>query len=548
MSDPFRRGGAPHPAVPALAAAARAGLIGRRTFLAQATALGLAGAAARAMLGLAPARAETAAPRRGGVLRVSMFVKALGDPRLFAWSEAANVARQLCEPLVRWDPAAGFEPWLLADWSVSDDARDYRLDVRRGVTWSNGDPFGADDVIRMIGRWADATVEGNSMATRLAALVDPATRMLRAGAVARVDDFTVRLSLSRPDATRIAGLADYPALVTHASLDAAGGELAAAPVGTGPFALEALEPGVRARVARAARPWWGGETFLDAVEWRDLGAAPARERAAFAAGEIDLNFETAADFVASYDALGLSRREAVTANTLVARMRMTAPPFDDPRVRRAVQAAVDNAVVLEVGYGGAGIVAQNDHVGPMHPDRAEIAAPRPDPAAALAALREAGVADREFELVSIDDDWRRNTTDAIAAQLLDAGFKVRRTLAPAADYWRAWRDYPFSTTNWNGRPLGVQTLALAYRSGGAWNETGFADPGFDALLDRALATPDPVRRRALMAGLQTLLRDSGAIVQPYWRRIFAHAAPRLRGFAVHPSFEQRFERVWLDDA
>jgi peptide/nickel transport system substrate-binding protein len=184
----------------------------------------------------------------------------------------------------------------------------------------------------------------------------------------------------------------------------------------------------------------------------------------------------------------------------------------------------------------------------MHPDRAPLPPEPADPRAAIEALRAAGAADVELELISIDDDWRRNTTDVIAAQLLDAGVKVRRTIVPPDAFWTGWKEFPFSTTNWNHRPLGVQNLALAYRSGAAWNETGFADPVFDALLDRALATPAPAARRVAMAALQRRLRESGVIVQPYWRRIFAHGAPRVRGFRMHPAFEQHFEGVWLADA
>jgi peptide/nickel transport system substrate-binding protein len=94
----------------------------------------------------------------------------------------------------------------------------------------------------------------------------------------------------------------------------------------------------------------------------------------------------------------------------------------------------------------------------------------------------------------------------------------------------------------------VQTLALAYRSGAAWNETGFADPAFDALLDAALAIPGAAERTAVMAQLQARLQASGVIIQPFWRAAYAHAAPRLRGYALHPSFEQHLDRFWLDPA
>ena len=117
----------------------------------------------------------------------------------------------------------------------------------------------------------------------------------------------------------------------------------------------------------------------------------------------------------------------------------------------------------------------------------------------MALLKEAGHADTELELISLDDDFNRNTCDAVAAQMRDAGMKVKRTVLPGNTFWNNWLGYPFSSTEWNMRPLGVQVYALAYRTGVPWNETGFSNPEFDRLLDKALAIYDPDVRRETMA-------------------------------------------------
>ena len=159
-----------------------------------------------------------------------------------------------------------------------------------------------------------------------------------------------------------------------------------------------------------------------------------------------------------------------------------------------------------------------------------------DPEGALALLTEAGMADFEMEIVSIDDDWRKNTTDAVAAQLRDAGFNVKRTIMPGSTFWNDWTKYPFSSTNWNHRPLGTQVLGLAYRSGEAWNEFAFSNAEFDTLLDEANALADADSRRVVMAKLQAILTDEAVTIQPYWRTIYRHAKPGFVGWDMHIAY------------
>jgi peptide/nickel transport system substrate-binding protein len=160
-----------------------------------------------------------------------------------------------------------------------------------------------------------------------------------------------------------------------------------------------------------------------------------------------------------------------------------------------------------------------------------------DPVQAKALLDEAGFGDLEMEIMSIDDGYRKDTTDAVAAQLRDAGFNVTRTILPGSTFWNDWVNYPFSSTNWNHRPLGVQIWALAYKSGEAWNEFGYSNPEFDAILEQALATADVEKRIGLMAQGEKLLQDDGVTIQPYWRSLYNHTRSNLVGGAHHISFD-----------
>jgi len=529
-----------HKAAKLYARECRKGTLSRREFLTRATALGVVAPAAYGLLGLNAPAVQAQTPQMGGSLRFQMAVMAQRDPRTWDWAEMANVCRGWLEYLVSYERDGSLKPVLLESWDANEDATQYTLNLRPGVTWNNGDTFTAEDVLHNISRWCDASVEGNSMANRFGALAQDGK--LRDGAVEIVDDLTVRLHLSSPDITLIASMADYPAPVVHRSFD--GDDPVANPIGTGPYRPVSYEVGIGAVVERNPdHTWWnaGNGAWLDQIEFVDLGTDPASWLAAAESGEIDVIYQTNGEFIDIFEAIGMPKSETVTASTLAVRFNQTQAPYDDVNVRRALQLAVSNELVLELGYENRGSVAENHHVCPIHPEYAELPPILHDPDAAAAMIADAGLSDHTFELISVDEAWQSATCDSIAAQIRAAGINVDRKILPGATFWNDWLNYPFSATEWAMRPLGVQVLSLAYRSGVAFNESGYANPEFDALLDRASAIADVEERRSVMADLQKMMQEDGVLIQPFWRSIYRNARPDLVGLEAHPTMDVPYQ-------
>jgi peptide/nickel transport system substrate-binding protein len=528
----------------------KAGKVDRREFLALASVFGASTAMAYGMIGLpVPARAQDAKPTKGGTLRIWMILKAPKQPRLADWTEISNSMRQQLEALVWYTPEYTFEPYLLESWEVNENATEYVMKLRPGVTWSNGDPLTADDLLYNLAAWCDASVEGNSMVARMGSLADKDTKKMREGGATKVDDLTVKVVLTEPDISFIPNLADYPALMMHNKFYESGADFVKNPIGTGPYQLVSFDVGQRVVYKkREDDKWWGGDILLDGIEFIDYGTDPNAGVSAFEAGEVDANYETTPDYLAALNDLGLEQSESVTSITIVARTNVTNKPYDDQKVRNALQLAVDNATVLQLGQGGAGIPAENHHVAPIHPEYAELPPIKRDIEKAKALLTEAGQLDYEHELISSDEDWHKNTGDAIAAQLREAGIKVKRTVLPGSTFWNDWTKYPYSLTNWTMRPLGVQVLALGYRTGEAWNETGYSNPEFDKKLGEALAINDPEKRKVIMADIQKILQDSGIIIQPYWRKVYNHHATKVQNYVQHPMQQLRLDKTWISEA
>lgn len=558
----------PHAYVPELADSFASGRIDRRGFLRTACLLGVSASAAYAFAGLidggpmAPPAAAQDTPRPGGDLRFAMEVMEITDPATFAWPQQANITRWIVEYLTRTGPDNVTLPYLAEGWEASDDLKTWTFTLRKGVRWSNGDLFTADDVVANFQRWLDPD-RGSANRALFAGLGEPVevpgadgspqTRFrLREGAVEKLGEHSFRLHLSQPDLSVPENLYNYPAAILHRDFDAMGGDLQANPIGTGPYALAAFAPGEEALLVRRPDDYWGEQPYLDAIRYIDQGRDRRQMLAALLDNEVDGVYEVdVSDLPALEGVPGVELHSVSTARTGVCRMRVDTPPFDDIRVRRAVQLGADNRELLINGYDRRGMVAENHHVGPMHPEYATLPAVPRDPAQARQLLADAGYPNGlqlTLAVGNVQGPWEQRVAQVLQQQLRQAGIDLRLEIMTPSEYAHRWIDVPFGMTAWTHRPLGVMALNLGYRSGQAWNETRYANPEFDAKLETANGLLDPNARREVMEQVERILQRDAVIVQPFWRNQYVATRARVRGYQTHPTQYHQFQNVWLDDA
>ena len=562
MSDKPRK---VHSYIPELSEQLRKGEIDRREFLRTATLLGVSASAAYAMAGkltgdYAVPQAR-AAGKKGGKIKISMRSQEMTDPAKFDWTEKSNVARQIVEYATITGADNVTRPYLLEGWQASDDLKSWTLNLRKGIKWSNGDEFNADDIAFNFERWLSPKTGSSNLGLFSSMVTTTDTgkkdkngkaimsKSMTPGAVEKIDSHTVRLNLNRAELAVPENLYNYPTAIVHRRFDDEGGDLSKNPVGTGPFALKGFAVGEKADlVKRNPADYWGEEVFLDAIQYIDHGDDASAGLAALASGQVDLVYETFVEQIDVVEKLpNIVLYEAVTAQTGVARMQMDSPPFDNPKLREAIRLCQDHQALLDIAYRGRGAPAQDHHVAPVHPEYAPMDTPKQDYARAKKLLAEAGHAGGISVKLDVKKEppWEVAVAQALAEQCKPAGITININVMPNAQYWEIWDKTDFGFTAWTHRPLGVMVHNLAYRSGVPWNESHHNDPEYDRLLDIASGTLDVNERRKHMAAVQARLQQNGVIAQPLWRSIFAAGHKKVQGYKLHPTNYHQLNKVSL---
>ncbi len=344
-----------------------------------------------------------------------------------------NIFDRLVDIEVDADGNSKIVPSLAESWDISDDGLEYTFHLRQGVKFHNGNDFTAEDVAYTFHRLL--TTDG-AVNTEFIDQIEGAEELMNAEAatlegVEVLDDYTVKVTLKEPFAGFLASISS-PGVSIYDSeaTDAAGDQFGMDPaltVGTGPFEFSSWSFNNQLVLTRN-EDYWKGASELPGVVIKIIPDTETQSMM-FESGELDiLDLDFAADsvdrFTETYpDQIVQGPRVGITYFT----MNFNKEPFEDVRVRKAVQMAIDRQAILDALYGGRGQVEQgifpHGLIG-FNADQEEI---KYDPEAAKALLAEAGYPDgfdMEIAADSSASDTITMALEIVSSQLAEIGINA----------------------------------------------------------------------------------------------------------------------------
>ena len=459
------------------------------------------------------------------------------------------------------------EPSLAEKWDVSADGKTFTFHLRHGVAWhsnANFKPtrsFNADDVMFSFERqWKDNSpyhkVSGGSYDyfgdMGLPDLLD---------SIEKVDDYTVRFTLKAPNAPFVADMAmDFAAIQSAEYADAltklGKPELIdQQPIGTGPFSLVNYQQDATIRY-RAFAKYWAGRPKIDNLVF-SINKDPAVRLAKLRAGECQVAvYPNLADLAAIKADPKLNLFSQAGLNIGYLAFNTSKKPFDDVRVRIALNMALDKRAILQSIYQGAGTPAKNLIPPTMWSYDNDVVDFKYDPEAAKKMLADAGYKDGfDTDLWAMPVTRPYNPNGRRMAELMQADLAKVGVRAKIVSY--EWGEYrkraqagehqmaQFGWTGDNGDPdnFFVPLAGCDAARPGGGNITKWCDKKFDGLVKQAATLSSQAERAKLYEQAQVIMHAQAPFALIAHSVVYLPMSKNVLGYKMDPLGSHDFYAV-----
>lgn len=484
--------------------------------------------------------AQSGQPVTGGTIKISHSTRiATLNPLTLSGPAEYPCIDMVYSRLTRIGFDSQPHPDLAESWEASPDATEFTFKLRAGVTFHDGSPLTADDVVATYEAILNPDIP--AAATSVLDMIET---------VEAIDDLTVRFTLKAPFADLPFSTAHANAcILSRAALDDLTG-LETQVNGTGPFKLETYDSARIVRMVKNENYFVAGRPYLDAVEmmlFPDLAA----ETANFLSGTTDVMLTVQqADFERIAGSPEIEGQRVSSGRYVCVVMRQDAEPWNDVRVRKALAKAVDRGLLVDILLEGLGRPANDSIVAPelqYATDKPEIAY---DPEGARALLAEAGYPDGiSVTLVASDRPAIRSQTAIVMQQTAAAaGFNLEIQTMPHDTYLaNVWMKGPFYIGYWGMQPTIDATYNLLLTSEAAYQDSEWKNEEFDALIQAGRSTTDEAERARIYAEAQALELAETPYIVPFYEDVLTANRDNTNSWQVAPISRYFYiENVWLD--
>jgi peptide/nickel transport system substrate-binding protein len=454
------------------------------------------------------------------------------DPTLARSFVGRIVFASLCDKLFDIDEKLDIVPQLASGYEWSADSKVLTIRLRGGVTFHDGEKLDAVAVKYSLER--HKTMAGSNRRGELAPLAS----------VDVVDPLTVRLNLSAPFSPLLAQLADRAGMiVSPKAAQAAGDKFGAKPVCAGPFQFVERVAQDRIVLERYPNYWNKAAVHFDRVVFLPIPDATVR-LANLRSGQLDFVERLAASDVPQVKSDARFRitkiteigYQGITINVGKSELAQKNPLGRDPRVREAFELALDRDGIVQVAMDGEADVG-NQWVAPTNAFYAKnVPIPQRNVERAKALLKEAGVANPSFTLMTPTTADAQRIAQVVQAMAREAGFDVKiqstefATSLDMADKGQ----FDAYVLAWSGRADPDGNIFSFDACKQPLNYAGYCKPEVDDLLNRSRTTRDVGERRKLFGELAAIVLKDRPIVYLYHRHWLWAYTSKLDGLRAIP--------------